>query len=209
MSTVLVINSSVNGESSVSKQLVDAVVAQLKAQQPELQIVRRDLGEAPVPHLTPAGAAGIGPAEPADAAQAATRALSDALIAELQAADTIVLGAPMYNFGIASTLKSWFDHVLRAGKTFRYTEAGSEGLLKGKRAIVAVARGGAYVDGPASAIDFQEPYLRHLLGFIGITDVTFVRAEGLAFGPDARSQAIAVAQAQIASLTPAAFSRAA
>jgi FMN-dependent NADH-azoreductase len=103
----------------------------------------------------------------------------------------------MYNFGIASTLKSWFDHVLRAGVTFRYTEAGPEGLLAGKRAIVIVTRGGLYSEGPASVMDSQEPHLRTLLGFIGITDVTFVRAEKLAFGPEARDQAIGAAQVQL------------
>ena len=103
----------------------------------------------------------------------------------------------MYNFGIPSTLKAWFDHVLRAGVTFRYTEAGPEGLLKGKRAIVIESRGGFYSEGPAQAMDSQEPHLRTLLGFIGITDVTFVRAEKLAFGPEAREQAIAAARAEL------------
>jgi FMN-dependent NADH-azoreductase len=209
MSTVLVLNSSANGAASVSRQLVQGIVARLQADEPQLRLVSRDLGEQPIPHLTAATVGAIGPAEPADVAQAATRALSDELIAELQAADTIVIGAPMYNFGIASTLKTWFDHVLRAGQTFRYTEAGPEGLVKGKRAIVAIARAGHYTDGPAQPIDFQEPYLRHLLGFIGITDVTFVRAERLAFGPEVRAESIAAAQAVIARLGAAELSDAA
>ncbi|WP_263641762.1 FMN-dependent NADH-azoreductase [Hypericibacter adhaerens] len=133
--------------------------------------------------------------EPANAAQKATQALSDELIAELKAADTIIIGAPMYNFGIASTLKAWFDHVLRAGVTFRYTETGPVGLVTGKRAIVIETRGGLYSEGPAQPFDSQEPHLRTLLGFIGITDVTFVRAEKLAFGPELREQAIGNAQA--------------
>ncbi|MEI2735652.1 MAG: NAD(P)H-dependent oxidoreductase [Rhodoblastus sp.] len=128
------------------------------------------------------------------------RELSDALVAELQAADTIVIGAPMYNFGIASTLKAWFDYVLRAGVTFRYTEAGPEGLLKGKRAIVVASRGGLYSEGPAKSFDSQEPHLRTLLGFIGITDVEFVRVERLAFGPEAREQSIADAEQRIADI---------
>lgn len=208
MSTVLVLNSSANGEASVSRQLVQEAVARLRDQDPRLRVVTRDLDADPVPHLTQQAAAGVR-GEPANAAQAAARALSDALIAELEAADTIVIGAPMYNFGIASTLKAWFDHVLRAGRTFRYSEAGPEGLVKGKRAIVVEARGGLYSEGPAQAIDFQEPYLRHLLGFIGIGDVTFVRAERLGFGPEARDQAIAGAQAALDRATEGSLRRAA
>jgi FMN-dependent NADH-azoreductase len=150
-----------------------------------------------VPHLTTDGATAIRGAEPANAAQAATQALSNALIGELQAAGTIIIGAPMYNFGIASTLKAWFDHVLRAGVTFRYTEKGPQGLVTGKRAIVILSRGGLYSEGPAQSYDSQEPHLRTLLGFMGITDVTFVRAEKLAFGPEARDQAIGAAHAEL------------
>ncbi len=123
--------------------------------------------------------------------------LSNELIDELQSADTIVIGAPMYNFSISSTLKSWFDYVLRAGLTFRYGEAGPEGLVKGKRAIVILTRGGLYSEGPAKMMDSQEPHLRTLLGFIGITDVTFVRAEKLGFGQEHREQAIHSARLQI------------
>lgn len=119
------------------------------------------------------------------------------LIAELRAADVIVIGAPMYNFGVPTTLRAWFDHVLRAGVTFAYSEAGPRGLLEGKRTIVVESRGGEYSSGPARAFDFQEPYLRHLLGFMGIDDVTFVRAEKLGFGPEARAAAIAEAHAAI------------
>jgi FMN-dependent NADH-azoreductase len=161
-----------------------------------------------VPHLTQDAAVGVR-GEPSNAAQAAARALSDTLIGELEAADVIVIGAPMYNFGIPSTLKAWFDHVLRAGRTFRYSEAGPEGLVKGKRAIIVEARGGFYSDGPARVMDFQEPYLRTLLGFIGIADVTFVRAERLGFGPEARDQAVAAAQAEIARLAEGGLSQAA
>jgi FMN-dependent NADH-azoreductase len=126
--------------------------------------------------------------------------LSDTLIAELRAADVVVIGAPMYNFSIPTSLRAWLDHVLRAGETFRYSEAGPEGLLKGKRVIVIEARGGFYSEGPAQAIDFQEPYLRHLLGFVGLTDVAFVRAEKTGFGPAARDEAVARAQAEIRAL---------
>jgi FMN-dependent NADH-azoreductase len=154
--------------------------------------VTRDLGANPIPHLSFDSAAALR-TEPASDAQTAARALSDQLVAELKAADVVVIGAPMYNFGIASTLKAWFDHVLRAGVTFRYTQAGPEGLLAGKRAIVVVTRGGLYSEGPAQAMDAQEPHLRTLLGFMGITDVAIVRAERLAFGDEARDLAISAA----------------
>ena len=114
------------------------------------------------------------------------RALSNELIAELRNADTIVIGAPMYNSG----LRAWFDFVLRPGETFSYSPAGPRGLLTGKRVIVIESRGGLYSEGPAQAVDFQEPYLRHLLGFIGLTDVTFIHAEKIAFGPETREASL-------------------
>ena len=135
--------------------------------------------------------------EPATQEELAARALSDTLIAELRAADTIVIGAPMYNFSVATGLRAWFDHVLRAGETFSYSEAGPKGLLGGKRVIVVESRGGLYSEGPAQAVDFQEPYLRHLLGFIGLTDVSFVHAEKIGYGPEARAEAIAAATAAL------------
>jgi FMN-dependent NADH-azoreductase len=189
MSTVLVVTSSALGEASVSNQLVEETVASLLAQKPDLQVITRDLGGNPISHLT-----AIRGAEPANAAQAEAQALSNTLIDEIRAADIVVIGAPMYNFGIASTLKTWFDYVLRAGVTFRYGEAGPEGLLTGKHAIVIESRGGLYSEGPAQVMDAQEPHLRTLLGFIGITDVTFIRAEKLAFGPELREQAIDAAR---------------
>jgi FMN-dependent NADH-azoreductase len=191
MPTILVIDSAVSGDASVSKALVREAVAALTEGAPA-RVIHRDLGRDPVPHLTEATVAGVR-AQPATEAEQAARALSDALIAELRAADTIVIGAPMYNFSVATGLRAWFDHVLRAGETFRYTEAGPEGLLAGKRVIVVESRGGLYSEGPAQAFDFQEPYLRHLLGFVGLTDVTFVRAEKVAYGPEARDAAIAAA----------------
>jgi FMN-dependent NADH-azoreductase len=194
MSTVLVLTSSVLGETSVSNQLVRDMVSRLRPQDPSLRVITRDLGSTPISHITLDSATALQGAEPANAAQATAQALSNELIAELAAADTVVIGAPMYNFGIASTLKTWFDYVLRAGITFRYTESGPEGLLKGKRAIVIESRGGLYSEGPAQVMDAQEPHLRTLLGFIGITDVTFIRAEKLAFGPEAREQAIDAAR---------------
>ena len=201
MSTVLVLNSSASGAASVSRQLVERAVADLRVQDPGLRVVTHDLGAKPIPHLTLESATALRGADPVNQEQAAAQALSNELISELKAADVIVIGAPMYNFGIPSTLKAWFDYVLRAGLTFRYTEAGPEGLVTGKRAIVVESRGGLYSEGPAQAMDSQEPHLRTMLGFIGITDVSFVRAERLAFGAEVRDQAIDGAKAEIERLT--------
>jgi FMN-dependent NADH-azoreductase len=192
---ILVIDSAVSGETSVSKALVREAVDALTRNE-SAHVVRRDLGRDPVPHLTEANVAGVR-AEPATATETEARALSDRLIGELRAADVIVIGAPMYNFSVATGLRAWFDHVLRAGQTFRYTEAGPQGLLGDKPVIVIESRGGLYSEGPAQAYDFQEPYLRHLLGFMGLTDVTFVRAEKIGFGPEARATAIAAATAEL------------
>jgi FMN-dependent NADH-azoreductase len=209
MSTVLALTSSALGETSVSNQLVQDTVAGLRDQDSSLRIVTRDLGGSPIPHITLDAVTALTGAEPANAAQAAAQALSEELIAELQAADVLVIGAPMYNFGIASTLKTWFDYVLRAGITFRYSEAGPEGLLKGKGAIVIQSRGGLYSEGPAKVMDSQEPHLRTLLGFMGITDVTFIRAEKLAFGPDVREQTINAARTQLMRVIQDEFAQAA
>src|SRR4051812_16593801 len=191
MTNVLIVDSAATGEASVSRRLTRALADTLQRRDPSARIVRRDVGAAPIPHLTeatvPAIRAGIVDSPEAERALA----LSNELIAELKAADVIVLGAPMYNFGMPSTLKAWFDHVLRAGITFRYSESGPEGLVTGKKAIVVEARAGLYSEGPAAAMDSQEPHLRTLLGFMGVTDVAFVRAEKLAFGPDAAAAAMA------------------
>jgi len=209
MSTVLVLTSSALGEASVSNQLVREALDALRDQDPELQVTTRDLGSDPIPHLTPDSASAIRGAEPANAPQAAARALSDALVAELKAADTVIIGSPMYNFGITSTLKTWFDHVLRAGVTFSYGANGPVGLLQGKRAIVVESRGGLYSEGPAKAMDSQEPHLRNLLRFIGIDDVTFVHAEKLGFGPEAREQALTAARVQLGAFVESVYRRAA
>lgn len=195
MTQVLVIDSSALGAHSASRQLTDTLIDRWRAADPSLSVVRRDVGAEPLPHLTGETLAGLDPAAPAE-----MRALGDALIAEVKAADVLVIGAPMYNFGIPSTLKAWFDHILRAGETFRYTAAGPEGLLTGKRAIVVSTRGGLYSEGPAAVMDAQEPHLRALLSFVGITDVTFVRAEGLKVSPEQREQSIAAALAHVETL---------
>ena len=197
MNNILILDSAATGESSVSRRLTRAAAEALVARDPDAHITLRDVGSNPIPHLNaetvPAIRAGIVETE---AAREALE-LSDALIAELKAADLIVIGAPMYNFGMPSTLKAWFDHVLRARITFQYSEAGPEGLLKGKKAIVVEARAGLYSEGPAASMDSQEPHIRTLLGFMGIDDVTFVRAEKLAFGPEAAEAAIGGALGQI------------
>ena len=187
---VLIIDSAATGAHSVSRRLTDAVAARLGAA--GAAIVRRDVGADPLPHLTADTVGAIRGAAGTEA-EAQTLALSDALIAELQSADAVVIGAPMYNFGIASTLKVWFDHVLRAGVTFRYTATGPEGLVGPKPVVVIETRGGVYSEGPAAAMDGQEPHLRAMLGFIGLSDPTFVRVEGLAMGADAAAGAIAQA----------------
>jgi FMN-dependent NADH-azoreductase len=197
MSNVLVLNSSALGGASVSNQLVQDTLAELRARDPGLIVTVRDLGANPIPHLNSDSATALRGAAAANEAQATAQELSDTLIAELKAADTIVIGAPMYNFGIPSTLKAWFDYVLRAGITFRYTEAGPVGLLEGKRAIIIESRGGYYSEGATKLLDSQEPHLRTLLGFIGIKDAAFIRVEKLAFGPEARQQALNGARAQL------------
>ncbi|HVQ08199.1 MAG TPA: NAD(P)H-dependent oxidoreductase [Allosphingosinicella sp.] len=189
---ILIVSSSANGDASVSGGLAARFADSVRASDPAAHLILRDVGANPLPHLTADTVAAI-KGQPVTAAEIEARALSDALVAELQAADVIVIASPMYNFGMSSTLKAWFDHVLRAGVTFRYTAAGPEGLLTGKKAVVIESRAGFYSEGPGAALDGQEPHIRTLLGFIGLDDVTYVRAEKLAFGPEAAEAAIAEA----------------
>ena len=209
MNNILILDSAATGESSVSRRLTRAAAEALVARDPDAHITLRDVGSNPIPHLNaetvPAIRAGIVETE---AAREALE-LSDALIAELKAADLIVIGAPMYNFGMPSTLKAWFDHVLRARVTFRYTENGPEGLLAGRRAVVVETRAGVYSDGPAAAMDSQEPHIRTLLGFMGITDVRFIRVEGLAFGDEAAAKALDAAVAELDEVAEQSFAMAA
>lgn len=195
MTKYLVIRAAATGEASVSNALVDTYLAGLGD---DAVIVERNLDADPVPHVTSASLAGIGRAAPEGAAFAETRALADELIAEVMDADVLVFGLPLYNFGMPSTLKAWFDYVLRAGTTFQYTEAGPQGLVIGKKAIVAHARGGKYDD--AAGVIFAVPHLLGLLAFMGVTDVEIATAEGMAFGPEAAASAIADGKAAIAKL---------
>lgn len=199
MTNILIVNSSAHGNESVSSRLTAAFAERVQAANPGTRVTIRDVGRDPLPHLVAETVAGIRSDVTTDAEREA-RALSDTLIDEIRAADLIVIGAPMYNFGISSTLKAWFDHVLRARVTFRYTENGPEGLMTGKRAIVIESRAGVYCDGASAAMDFQEPHLKGMLGFMGITDVDFVRVEGLAFGPEAADAAIQGANETLARL---------
>lgn len=196
MTNILIVTSSANGAASISTRLAEDHAAQLAETWPGVEIVRRDVGAEPVPHLVPATVAAI-KGTPGSEAELAARRLSDALVAELAAADLLVIASPMYNFGMSSTLKAWFDHVLRAGITFRYGDNGPEGLMTGKKAVVIESRGGFYSDGPAAAMDSQEAHIRTMLGFIGITDVTIVRAEKLAFGPETAEAALAEARSAL------------
>ena len=174
--TILHIDSSINGENSVSRVLTRSMVDQLRAADPDAEVITRDLASAPLPHLT-------------------LEAFADSsTVDEFLAADTLVVGAPMYNFTLPSQLKAWLDRILIAGKTFRYTAGGPEGLAGGKRVIIAVSRGGFYDD--ASALEHVETYLRGVFGFIGITP-EFVHADGVNYGPEQREAGIANGLAEI------------
>jgi FMN-dependent NADH-azoreductase len=201
MATVLHINSSVRQNGSLSRQLGAEFVAKWQEANPSGTVVTRDLAASPVPHLTEQMmGAYFTPAEQRNADQAHTIKTSDALVDELLAADTIVIGAPMYNFSVTSGLKAWIDHVARAGRTFKYGANGPEGLVSGKKVYVFVASGGVYSEGPAAAYDHVTTYLRSVLGFLGMTDVTFVVAEGVAMGEEAVAAAIAKSRTSIAAI---------
>jgi FMN-dependent NADH-azoreductase len=197
MTHILALHSSLSSENSISSRLVNQAVAALRRNAPGARVVVRDLSASSVPHLDAEALSGIR-GDAVSETQIAARALSKEFVAELKAADVLVIGAPMYNFGIASSLKAWFDYVLHPGVTFKYGDGGPKGLLTGKRAIVILSRGGFFSDGPAKAMDSQEPHLRTLLWFMGITDVSFIYAERLAMGLEAQETAISTATGQIA-----------
>jgi FMN-dependent NADH-azoreductase len=199
MSNVLFVTSSLFGEQSKSRQVAAEFVQTWRQHHPGTKVTERDTNT--VPHLDAAAlGALIIPPEGRNAAQQSAVAFADALIAELERAETVVMAAPMYNFTIPSTLKAWLDHIARAGRTFRYTAAGPQGLLTGKRVFVIASRGGLYADGPAKGMDFQEPYLRAMLGFLGLTDVTFIHAEGQNVSPEAAASGMLTARNKIAEL---------
>lgn len=192
---ILQINASARRDGANSTRVADQITARLQAANPGATLTLRDLAVTPHPLLDEAALGALfTPAASRSEEQAARVALDDALIAEVQAHDTIVLGVPMYNFGVPVQLKSWIDAIARAGVTFRYTATGPEGLLKGKTVYVALARGGLYRDTPN---DSQVPYLKSVLGFLGLTDVRFIYAEGLAMGPEAAAKGFAQAEADL------------
>jgi FMN-dependent NADH-azoreductase len=192
MSNILYVTSSPRGGDSYSNRVAARVLDELEQAHPGATVVMRDVARDPLPHVDEDFVAALrSPEGPRTARQQDIVAKSDALIDELLAADIIVIAAPMYNFGIPSTLKAWIDYVARAGRTFRYTEKGPEGLAKGKKVILIHSRGGIYSSGPAQAMDHQGTYLRSVLGFLGITDIESIDVEGVAYGLDAAEKAVA------------------
>ncbi|UOG76123.1 FMN-dependent NADH-azoreductase [Hymenobacter tibetensis] len=197
---ILHIISSPRKGASASIQLGNGILEQLQAINPGSTVQVRDLASNPFPHLEEAKLQSFfTPAESRTPEQQEAARHSDEAIAEVQAADVIVIGAPLYNFGIPSTLKAWIDHIARAGITFRYTESGPEGLIKGKKVYVAMSSGGIYSEGPSASYDFVAPYLQAVLGFLGMTDVTVIRAEGLAL-PGVQDTAVQKALDSVSSL---------
>lgn len=173
--TILQIDSAITGEHSISRQLTAAIAKQIAGDATAPEIVRRDLAAEPLPHLTLAGMA------------------DRSVLEEFLSADTVIIGAPMYNFTLPSQLKAWIDRILVAGETFRYTADGPEGLVKNKRVIVALARGGFYdVGSPAAALEHLQTYLGAVLGFIGI-EPEFITADGINLGPEQRQAALVAA----------------
>lgn len=202
MTTILHIDSSILGGYSVSRALTAEIVAKEQALHPGARVIRRDLVAEPALHLSDAHIAVFQGGEVTSAALGQDLALGSAYIDDLFAADIIVIGAPMYNFSVPSQLKGWIDRVCVAGRTFQYGPNGPQGLLPvGKKVFIASTRGSVYTgDSPAAALEHHESYLRGVLGFIGLTNVTIIRAEGLNLGDEPKAAAIAEAKAQIASL---------
>jgi FMN-dependent NADH-azoreductase len=198
---LLHIDSSINGASSVSRALSAAIVAAERERHPGIEVAYRDLASGPVDHLSGAHLAAAQGASPEAPALQRDLATGQAALEEFLAADIVVVGAPMYNFAIPSQLKAWIDRLAVVGKTFRYTAKGPVGLAGDKRVIVASSRGGFYgPETPIAFLDHQESYLRGIFGFFGITDVAFIRAEGVAISPEQRAKAMQAANGEIAKL---------
>jgi FMN-dependent NADH-azoreductase len=200
MSQILLVTTSPRGSASYSTQVAQALAAKLTAET-GATLLTRDLAAAPLPHVGEDFVVGrMLPAAERSPSQAQAVALSDALIAELFASDTIVIASPMHNFGVPSTLKAWIDYLGRAGATFSYGANGPEGLVKGKKVYLVEARGGVYSQGPMGALNFQEPYLRTVLGFLGMKDVETIAIEGVGLGAEAAEKAVAGALGKVAAL---------
>lgn len=195
MSNILALKTSILGENSVSSLLVDEFIAQWQAKDSDTQVVTRDLGESPIPHLDVATlGAWMTDADQRTPEQQEKAALSEQLIAEVNDADLIVVGVPMYNLNVPSNLKSWVDQIARAGVTFRYTPEGPVGLIKDKRVLLLLSRGGQY---KGTSFDTQLPYLNNLFAFLGLEDITAIHAEGINMGEDIKEQAIADAKKEL------------
>ncbi len=202
---LLHVDSSILGQASASRALTEEIVTQLRRQDPTLEVVHRDLSADPFGHLGGAHLAAAQGSLPEDPVVRHDIEAGAQALQEFLAADIVVVGAPMYNFGVPSQLKAWIDRIAVAGRTFRYTPTGPEGLAKGKRVIIASSRGGMYgPETPIHFLDHQENYLRGVFGFFGITDITIVRAEGLNIGPEQRARSLDVAKADVARLGVAA-----
>lgn len=198
---LLHIDSSILGAGSVSRQLTAEIVAAERLRHPGLQVIYRDLAAAPVGHLSGAHLAAAQGVVPDTVDLERDLVAGKSALSEFLAADIVVVGAPMYNFGVPSQLKAWIDRLAVAGQTFKYSDKGAVGLAGGKQVIVASSRGGFYgPETPIAFLDHQESYLRGIFGFFGITDVTFVRAEGVALGTEHRARALQAAQSVIESL---------
>lgn len=195
MVSFLLIRSGVTGAGSISNMLADEALAGLARDGDTVTV--RDLDMGAVPHLSSLTVAALLRTVPEEEEALAARTLSDRLIAELRDADLLIMSAPMYNYGIASTLKAWFDHVIRAGETFEYTDAGPRGFLGSKRALICSARGATY-DGELAVLDCATPHLRALLGVMGIVDVDLIEAAGMRMGPDGRETGLAAARHSLA-----------
>jgi len=201
MSNVLLITSSPRGAESQSTRLAADLARKLKQQHASGTLTVRDLYAQPLPYIDEAYVLGrMLPAESRDAAQAAAVAQAETLVAELQAADIIVIGSGMINFGTSTQLKAWIDYIAWPGVTFKYADGKAQGLVTGKKVYLVTASGAIYASGPYAEFDFNSDYLKHLLGFIGLSDIEHIRVEGLSYGPDAAAGAIANAETAMQSL---------
>jgi FMN-dependent NADH-azoreductase len=197
MKSILLILGSPRGRASYSHQIGRRIVDDLKSRYPAAKVVVRNLAKEPLPDVGDAFVTGrVLAQDKRSPAEAEALALSDVMVAELMAADVLVLATPMHNFGISASVKAWIDQIVRPGVTFSYSDKRPLGLVKGKKVILVLARGGIYTEGPMKQYDFQEPYLRTVLGFIGMTDVDVVRIEGVALGDDAVRNAVTSAKAK-------------
>lgn len=190
---LLHIDSSILGDNSVSRAISAAIVATLKSENPGVEVIHRDLGARPIPHLSGAYLAGQSADVKHDQALQEDLDLGGQTLTDFLDADVIVIGAPMYNFAVPSQLKAWVDRILVAGKTFRYTATGAEGLVHGKRVVIAVSRGGMYEGTPAAAVEHQESWLKAVFDFMGLKDIEVIRAEGIAYGPEQREKSLKAA----------------